>query len=88
MPADCPSGDRHRDGENPVQALVRNVGTCDLDVKGKATSGRNVRVKVPMQGTGTDGLVVVMKPGNSGGAKGSNFPAKSVGQPAKGGADG
>ena len=28
MPADCPSGDRHKDGVSPVQALVENVGTC------------------------------------------------------------
>jgi hypothetical protein len=33
-PADCPSGDRHRDGVSPAQALVRNVGTCRLDAKG------------------------------------------------------
>jgi hypothetical protein len=34
MPVDCPSGDRHQDGMSPVQALVWNVGTCDLDAKG------------------------------------------------------
>ena len=34
MPVDCPSGDRHEDGVSPVQALVRNVGTCRLDAKG------------------------------------------------------
>jgi len=33
-PVYCPSGDRHQDGMSPVQALVWNVGTCDLDVKG------------------------------------------------------
>ena len=35
MPADCPSGDRHEDGVSPVQALVRNVGTCRPDAKGE-----------------------------------------------------
>jgi hypothetical protein len=35
MPADRPSGDRHEDGVSPVQARVRNVGTCSLDVKGE-----------------------------------------------------
>lgn len=35
MPADCSSGDRHEDGVSPVQALVRNVGTCRLDAKGE-----------------------------------------------------
>jgi hypothetical protein len=34
-PADCPSGDRHRGGVSPAQALVRNVGTFDLDAKGE-----------------------------------------------------
>ena len=34
VPAGCPSGDRHEDGVSPVQALVRNVGTCRLDAKG------------------------------------------------------
>ena len=35
MPVDCPSGDRHEGGVIPVQALVRNVGTCRLDAKGE-----------------------------------------------------
>jgi hypothetical protein len=35
IPADRPSGDRHEDGVSPVQARVRNVGTCSLDVKGE-----------------------------------------------------
>jgi len=34
MPADCSSGDRHKDGVSPAQALVRNVGTSRLDAKG------------------------------------------------------
>ena len=29
-PADCPSGDRHKDGVSPAQALARNVGTFAL----------------------------------------------------------
>ena len=33
-PADCPSGDRHKGGVSPAQALVRNVGTFSLDAKG------------------------------------------------------
>jgi hypothetical protein len=35
MPADCPSDDRHQGGVSPAQALVRNVGTSRLDVKGE-----------------------------------------------------
>jgi len=38
-----------------------------------------------MRGTGADWLVVVMKPGNAGGAKGSDCSAKRVDQPAMGG---
>jgi hypothetical protein len=34
MPADCPSGDRHKGGVSPAQALVGNVGTYRLDAKG------------------------------------------------------
>ena len=34
VPVDGPRGGRHQDGMSSVQALVRNVGTCDLDVKG------------------------------------------------------
>jgi hypothetical protein len=47
-----------------------------------------MRIRVPMRGEGADGLVVVMKPGNAGGAKGSGFPAKVAGQPAMGGTGG
>ena len=45
-----------------------------------------MRKKVPMRDAGADQLVVVMKPGNAGGAKGLNHPAKSEGQPRSGGA--
>ena len=34
-PVYCPSGGRHRGGVNVAQALVRNVGTYDCDVKGE-----------------------------------------------------
>ena len=35
MPADGSCGDRHEGGVSPVQALVWNVGTWRLDVKGE-----------------------------------------------------
>jgi hypothetical protein len=38
-----------------------------------------------MRGEGADGLVVAMKPGNAGGAKGPDSLAEGVGQPAMGG---
>ena len=34
-PADCPDGVRHKGGETLAQAIVWNVGTCRLDVKGE-----------------------------------------------------
>ena len=34
-PVDCPSGGRHEGGVSPLQALVWNVGTYRLDVKGE-----------------------------------------------------
>jgi hypothetical protein len=39
-----------------------------------------------MRGEGADGLVVVMKPGNAGGAKGPNSSAEDASQPEMGGA--
>src|ERR1700680_3665238 len=68
-PADCPSGGRHGDGVSPVQACVRNVGTSRLDVKGDIQGDEPTRMRVPMRGGGTDGLVVATKPVNAGGAK-------------------
>ncbi len=34
-PVDCLSGGRHEGGVSPLQALVWNVGTYRLDVKGE-----------------------------------------------------
>jgi hypothetical protein len=85
-PAYCPSGDRHRGGVSSVQALMRNVGTSSLDVQGRTPSGRPARGRVPMRGGGADRPVVVMKPGNAGGAKGPDDLADGMGQPAMGGA--
>ncbi len=47
-----------------------------------------MRIRVPMQGEGADGLVVVKKPGNAGGAKGPHSPAEVAGQPFMGGTGG
>jgi hypothetical protein len=43
-------------------------------------------MSVPMRGEGTDGLVVVKKPGNAGGARKPDDLAEGIGQPAMGGA--
>jgi len=54
-------GLRHTGGVNWHWAVVRNVGTCRPDVKGKPQAENPTRGKVPMRGTGADQLVVVMK---------------------------
>ena len=38
-------------------------------------------MQVPMRDAGSDRPIVVMKPGNSGGAKGATHPVKQRGQP-------
>lgn len=45
--------------------------TLDGDDKGEGTSGGPARPKVPMRRTGSDCPIVVMKRGNSRGAKGA-----------------
>jgi methyl coenzyme M reductase subunit C len=39
VPADGPSGDRHRGGVSPAQALVAERGNLRLDVKGALQRG-------------------------------------------------
>ncbi len=88
MSVSCPGGGRHIGGASPDQALVRNVGTCRFDAKGEPASGGPTKGRVPMRSGGADRLVVVMKPGNVGGAKGSTCPAETASQLARGGARG
>ena len=86
MPVDYLSDGRHGGGASPAQALVWNVGTYRPDAKGRNPSGGPTRMRVPMRGEGADGLVVVLRPGNAGGAKGPDSPAEDGGQPEMGGA--
>jgi hypothetical protein len=44
VPADGPRGDRRRGGVSPVQARVRNEGTCPRDVKGAHRGGDPIEV--------------------------------------------
>jgi len=85
-PAYWLSGGRQRGGASLVQAFMRNVGTWRSDAKGEVQGAGTSRVRVPTRSAGTDQLVVVMKPGNAGGAKGLNRPVSGVSQPARGGA--
>ena len=64
-----------------VQALSENVGTCRFDDKGKISSGRPARMKVPMRGTGTEQPVVTEKSAKAEGVKGLRHSALDDGQP-------
>ena len=79
-------GGRQIDGAILVQAFMRNVGTWRSAAKGEAQGAGTPRVRVPTRSAGTDQLVVVMKPGNAGGAKGLNRSVSGMSQPERGGA--
>ncbi len=85
-PVDWPSGDRHEDGVRPARGSCAERGNLSPRCQGRPPSGRPVRRRAPMRGTGTDGSAVAMKPGNAGGAKGPDSPAEDIGQPERGGA--
>jgi hypothetical protein len=53
--------------------------------KGGPQAAETARGRVPTRGTGTDRLVVVMKPGNAGGAKGAGCSGSFGGQPSRDG---
>ena len=53
-------------------SLMWNVETSHLDAKRK-TQGQKPRVKVSIPSTGTDWLVVALKPGKPDGAKGPTY---------------
>jgi len=84
-PADWPSGDRHGDGVRPARGSCAERGNLLPRCQGRPPSGRTARSRVPKRGAGTDGPVVVMKPGNAGGAKGPDTPAEDPGQLERGG---
>ncbi len=70
------------------QARLGNVGTGRADAKGEIQVVGAMRMSVPMQRTGADPPVVVMKSGNADGAKGWGHSVLTLGQPARGGAHG
>ena len=88
VPADWLGGVRCGDGVTLFQALLGNVGTCRLDVKGEVQMVNAIRTSVPMPGTGTEQLVVVMKRSNVRGAKGLRHSVLTLGQPERGGTHG
>ena len=50
--------------------------------KGAPQAADTARGRVPVRGTGADRLVVAVRPGNAGGAKGPGCPGSLGGQPA------
>jgi len=50
--------------------------------KGVPQAAETARGRVPARGTGADRLVVAVRPGNAGRAKGTGCPGSPVGQPA------
>jgi hypothetical protein len=90
-PADCPDGVRHVGGTSLAWAFAWNMGTCRPDNatgpqgwrrEGDPQAVHAARGRVPSRGTGADRLVVVMKPDNAGGAKGTGHPGQLGDQPA------
>lgn len=65
----------------PVVSIPRSGGMALWSQKGDPQAEETVRGRVPMRGTGADRLVVAMRPGNAGGAKGTNHPGLFDGQP-------
>jgi hypothetical protein len=64
---------RRRDSNPGFRMELENlVGSA----KGKGSSGRTARLKVPMGQTGADCSVVVRKRGNARGAKGAGHPRR------------
>ncbi len=88
MPVDWLGGVRCVGGVTLFQALLGNVGTCRLDVKGEVRVVNAMRTSVPMPGTGAEQLVIAVKRSNSRGAKGLRHSVFALGQPERGGAHG
>jgi hypothetical protein len=68
------------------EPVAPNVAAADgrgpvWSSKGEPQAAGTARGRVPMRGTGAGRLVVAMKPGNAGGAKGAGCPGWSGGQP-------
>jgi hypothetical protein len=80
VPVYCPSGGRHIGGMSSDTGFYREHGNLSSRCKGRNSSGRTTRVRVPMRGTGADQLVVVKKSSNAEGAKGLNCQAVFMSQ--------
>ena len=56
-------------------------GKLNIDVKGEIQIAETIRMRVPMQSSVTDRLVVVMKLAKVNGAKESSYPVLQISQP-------
>lgn len=88
MPVDWLGGVRCGGGVTMYQAFLGNMGTGRADVKGEIQAVGAVRMRVPMQRTGAEQPVVVLKQSNVCGAKGLRHSVLAMGQPEGGGAHG
>ena len=73
---------RHRHETWEPVAPAAPVGCWAGRPKGAPQAAETVRGRVPVRGTGADRLVVAVRPGNAGGAKGTGCPGSFGGQPA------
>ena len=72
-------GHRHETWE-PVAPAV-SAGWWTGRSTGVPQAAESARGRVPVRGTGADRLVVAVRPGNAGGAKGTGRPGALSGQP-------
>ena len=77
----------YRTGEPVVSIALAGTKTYKVpsQQEGEPQGAKTSRGRVPMRGTGTDRSVVAMKPGNAGGAKGTDHLGLLSGQPLLGG---
>jgi hypothetical protein len=72
---------RHQHGTWEPVAPMALAGCWAGQPKGVPQAAETARGRVPVRGTGADRLVVVVRPGNAGGAKGADYSGSSGGQP-------
>jgi len=88
VPGDWLGGVRCRGGVTLFLAVIGNVKTGRADAKREIRVVGATRMSVPMQRTGAEQPVVVMKSGNADGAKELRQSVSRLGQPERGGTHG
>jgi hypothetical protein len=72
---------RHQHGTWEPAAPMVLAGCWPGQPKGAPQAAETARGRVPVRGAGADRLVVAVRPGNAGGAKGTGRPGELGGQP-------